>query len=248
MCRTMNMTTKWALSAVIVIGVSLAYARGQQKPPEGPPNQGSHATANASKSEITPSADSQFQQRNPRYKLEPGDSFDVFFELNPEFNQTATVQPDGYITLRGIGDLQVAGRTMPELTELLRIAYGQILHTPLISVVLKGFEKPYFIADGQVGRPGKYDLRDDTTLIQAIAMSGGFLDSAKHSQVLLFRRAAEGWFSAQIFDVKKMQKEGNLHEDPHLRPGDMLFVPKSRFSKIKPFIPGASVGTTIKPY
>jgi polysaccharide export outer membrane protein len=244
----MNMPTKWALSAVVVIGVSLAYAGGQQNPPEGPANQGSNVSANTSKSEITPSADSQFQQRNPRYKLEPGDSFDVSFELNPEFNQTATVQPDGYITLRGIGDLHVANRTMPELTELLRTAYSQILHQPLINIVLRDFEKPYFIADGQVARPGKYELRDDTTLTQAIAMSGGFLDSAKHSQVLLFRRAAEGWFSAQIFDVKKMEKEGNLHEDPQLHPGDMLFVPKNRFSKIKPFIPGASVGTMIKPY
>jgi len=157
------------------------------------------------------------------------------------------VQPDGYITLRGIGDLQVAGRTMPELTQLLRNAYAHILHEPLINVVLKDFEKPYFVADGQVGRPGKYDLRGDTTLTQAIAMSGGFLDSAKHSQVLLFRRAPDGWFSAQIFDVKKMEKQGNLDEDPHLHPGDMLFVPKNRFSKIKPFLPGYSVGTIMQP-
>src|SRR5262249_43125050 len=147
----------------------------------------------------TATADSHFQRRELRYKLQAGDSFEVSFELNPEFNQTATVQPDGYITLRGIGDLQVANRTMPELTQVLRSAYSQILHEPRIIAVLKDFEKPYFVANGQVARPGKYDLRGDTTLTQAIAMSGGFLDSAKHSQVLLFRRASEGWFSAQIF-------------------------------------------------
>jgi polysaccharide export outer membrane protein len=137
---------------------------------------------------------------------------------------------------------------MPELTQVLRSAYSEILHEPRITVVLKDFEKAYFIADGQVGRPGKYDLRGDTTLTQAIAMSGGFLDSAKHSQVLLFRRASEGWFSAQIFDVKKMEKEGNLLEDPYLHPGDMLFVPKNRFSKIKPFLPGYSVGAMMQPH
>jgi polysaccharide biosynthesis/export protein len=244
----MNMTTRWVLDAVLVIVVSLAYAGGQQNPRADRQDHTSEVTASTSGSWETTSTDAHFQQRNPRYKLEPGDSFDVFFELSPEFNQTATVQPDGYIALRGIGDLQVADRTMPELTQLLRSAYSKILHEPLINVVLKDFEKPYFIADGQVARPGKYDLRGDTTLTQAIALSGGFLDSAKHSQVLLFRRASDGWFSARIFDVKKMEREGDLHEDPHLRPGDMLFVPKNRFSKIKPFIPGASVGTMIKPY
>jgi polysaccharide export outer membrane protein len=189
-----------------------------------------------------------FQQRYPRYRLESGDSFDVAFELSPEFNQSVTVQPDGYITLRGAGDVHVAGQTVPELTETLRQTYGKILKNPIISIVLKDFEKPYFIADGQIGKPGKYELRGDTTLTQAIAMAGGFQDSAKHSQVLLFRRVDNDWVSAKIFNVKEMEKEGNLKEDPFLHPGDMLFVPKNRFSKIRPFIPSASMGTFAKTY
>ena len=186
--------------------------------------------------------DKSFQQRKERYKLQSGDAFDIAFELNPEFNQTVTVQPDGYITLRGVGDIHVKDQTVPELTETLRGAYSRILNEPLISVILKDFEKPYFVADGQVGHPGKYDLRGDTTLTQAIAMAGGFLDSAKHSQVLLFRKASEGWYSAKIINVKKMEKAGDLREDPQLRPGDMLFVPKNRFSKLKPLLPISSMG------
>jgi polysaccharide export outer membrane protein len=204
--------------------------------------------AKESEANTASSTDKTFQQRQPRYKLQPGDVFDISFELNPEFNQTVTVQPDGYITLRGVGDIQVKDQTVPELTATLRGAYSRILNTPLISVVLKDFEKPYFVADGQVGHPGKYDLRGDTTLTQAIAMAGGFLESSKHSQVLLFRKASEGWYSAEIFDVKKMEKEGNLHEDPQLHPGDMLFVPKNRFSKVKPFLPTSGVGAYLKPY
>jgi polysaccharide export outer membrane protein len=142
----------------------------------------------------------------------------------------------------------VAGQTVPELTETLRQTYGKILKNPIISIVLKDFEKPYFIADGQIGKPGKYELRGDTTLTQAIAMAGGFQDSAKHSQVLLFRRVDNDWVSAKIFNVKEMEKEGNLKEDPFLHPGDMLFVPKNRFSKIRPFIPSASMGTFAKTY
>ena len=189
-----------------------------------------------------------FQQRYSRYKLEYGDQFDVSFELSPEFNQTVTVQPDGYITLRGAGDVHVVGQTVPQLTETLKQAYGKILKDPVISVVLKDFEKPYFIADGQVGKPGKYELRGETTLTQAIAIAGGFNDSAKHSQVLLFRRVNSDWVSAKIINVKEMEKKGNLHEDPYLHPGDMLFVPKNRLSKVKPFLPTASMGTFVNPY
>ena len=189
-----------------------------------------------------------FQQRYARYKLEFGDQFDVSFELSPEFNQTVTVQPDGYITLRGAGDVHVVGQTVPQLTETLKQAYGKILKDPVISVVLKDFEKPYFIADGQVGKPGKYELRGETTLTQGIAIAGGFNDAAKHSQVLLFRRVNSDWVSAKIINVKEMEKKGNLHEDPYLHPGDMLFVPKNRLSKIKPFLPTASMGTFVNPY
>ncbi len=193
-------------------------------------------------------SDKPFAERNPRYKLQAGDTFDVAFELSPEFNQSPIVQPDGFVTLRGVGDMQVRGLTVPELTEKLRSAYGTILNSPLLTVVLKDFEKAYFIADGQVGHPGKYDLRGETTMSQAIAMAGGFTDSSKHSQVLLFRKASEGWYSAKIFDLKKMEKEGNLQEDPLLHPGDMIFVPKNRFSKVKAYLPGSSVGAMVRPY
>jgi polysaccharide biosynthesis/export protein len=189
------------------------------------------------------SKDPQFQQRTPRYRIAPSDTFDVNFELSPELNQTVTVQPDGFITLRSVGDLHVAGLTVSELTDTLKQAYGPILHDPIVSVILKDFEKPYFVADGQVGKPGKYELRGETTLTQAIAIAGGFTEQSKHSQVLLFRRVSDQWTEAKIINVKEMEKQGNLHEDPFLRPGDMLFVPKNTWSKIDHFIPGANLGT-----
>jgi polysaccharide biosynthesis/export protein len=199
------------------------------------------ATPDAAK---PPAAKTDFTQRTPRYRIEPGDSFDLTFDLSPEFNQTAVaVQPDGFVTLRGVGDLKVAGQTIPELTQTLRTAYSKILNDPPISVVLKDFEKPYFIADGQVSKPGKYDMHGQVTLIQAIAIAGGFQSTAKHSQVLLFRRIDDQWTEAKIFNVKEMQKHGKLNEDPYLHPGDMLFVPKTVLSKIDRFIPNLSMGT-----
>jgi len=188
----------------------------------------------------------EFSSRSPRYRIQPGDTFDLTFDLSPEFNQTAVpVQPDGFATLRSAGDIKVAGETVPELTETVKQAYSKILNNPPISVVLKDFEKPYFIAGGQVSKPGKYEMHGNTTLVQAIEIAGGFQTAAKHSKVYLFRRVDDQWTEAKLFDVKKMEKSGNLSEDPFLHPGDMLFVPKNTYSKIDRFIPNLSVGTYI---
>ncbi|HZQ25944.1 MAG TPA: polysaccharide biosynthesis/export family protein [Terriglobales bacterium] len=198
--------------------------------------------ASANTSTTNSKAEPQFSPREPRYQIRPGDTFDVSFELSPEFNQTVAVQPDGFVTLKSVGDVKVGGQTVPQLTDTLKKAYSTILNDPQIVVVLKDFEKPYFTAGGQVGKPGKYEMRGDITLSEAIEMAGGFTDNAKHSQVLLFRRVDDQWTSAKIFNVKEMLKKGNLHEDPTLQPGDMLVVPKNALSKIKAFIPNTGVG------
>jgi protein involved in polysaccharide export with SLBB domain len=190
---------------------------------------------------------SGLHKRNWRYRINPSDTLELTFQLTPEFNQTVTVQPDGYITLRDVGDLQAAGKTLPELTESIKSAYSKILHDPVISVDPKDFEKPYFVVGGEVGKPGKFDWRGDVTLTQAIAIAGGFTDASKHSQVLLFRRVSEQWAEARIINVKKMLNAGNLEEDPELKPGDMLFVPKNVISKIKPFLPTSSLGIYANP-
>lgn len=132
---------------------------------------------------------------------------------------------------------------MRELTEALRTAYKKILHDPVIIVDLKDFEKPYFIVGGEVGHPGKFDLRSDLTVAQAVAIAGGFRETAKHSQVLLFRRVSDDWAEVKKLNLKRMLRAGSLREDPHLQPGDMLFVPKNTISKIQPFISIVQVTT-----
>lgn len=188
-----------------------------------------------------------FSDRNPRYQLQSGDTFDLNFEFAPEFNQTTSVQPDGFITLRDIGDVHVSGLTVPQLTQTLCAAYGKIMVSPSIAVILKDFEKPYFVAGGQVSHPGKYTLRGETTLAEAIAMAGGFTEKSKHSQVLLFRRVSDQWTEAKVVDVKKMLNAKNLTEDPLLKPGDMFVVPQNRISKIERFLPNAGVSTYVNP-
>ncbi len=85
-------------------------------------------------------------------------------------------------------------------------------------------------------------MRGDTTVLEAIGIAGGFSERSKHSQVLLFRRLSEQWTSAKILNVKKMLASADLSEDLHLRPGDMIVVPKNALSKIKSFLPTSSIG------
>lgn len=189
------------------------------------------AVAGSSSAETAP------PERHPRYLLRTSDVLAIAFPMTPEFDQTVTVQPDGYIALRGAGDLYVQGQSLPEVIERLRAAYGKILHEAVIQVELKEFEKPYFIAAGELARPGKYELRGDTTVAEAVAMAGGYTGRAKHSQVLLFRRERDGWREARRLDLKAMFARKDLSEDLHLRPGDLVFIPQNGLSKIREFIP-----------
>src|SRR5271156_3228618 len=166
----------------IVLGMTAAAqnpAAAQKIDAGSAPSDGS-SLVSAAPSASTPG----LQQRNPRYKLRKGDSFDVDFAMTPEFNQVIAVQPDGYITLKAIGSMYVEGQTVPELTQTLTNAYTKILHDPVIAVSLKDFEKPYFIASGQVARPGKSDPRGDLPVTEAVAIAGGFDEKSKHSQVV----------------------------------------------------------------
>jgi polysaccharide export outer membrane protein len=159
------------------------------------------------------------------------------FALSPEFNQVLAVQPDGYVTLKGVGPVFVEGQTVPELTQTVKFAYARILRDPIISITLKDFERPYFIAAGQVQKPGKYELRSALTVTEAVAIAGGFNDRAKHSQVVLYHPLPTGGFDAKLLNIKKLLAKRNLSEDVQMQPGDMLYVPQSAYSKIRPFIP-----------
>ncbi len=189
----------------------------------------------------------KFGVRNPRYTLQAGDVFDVIFEFSPEFTQTVTVQPDGFVTLKGVGDEQIAGMSTPDAVAAIKNAYSNILKNPTVTISLKEFEKPFFVADGMVTHPGKYPLRTDTTLMEAIAIAGGVTDSAKRSDVLIFRRVSSQWMETKAINLKRMLKNKDLSEDIVLQPGDMIYVPQSASSKVRRYIPAPGLGMSVTP-
>ena len=183
-----------------------------------------------------------------RYRITQSDVLELHFPYVPEFDQTITVQPDGYVSLKAIGDMHILSRSLPELKAMLTEAYSTILREPVINIVLKEFEKPYFVVSGEVSHPGKFELRGATTVTQGLALAGGHTEAAKHSQVILFRRFVGEWLEVKEINVKKMYASRDLSEDPVLRPGDTVFVPKSVMGKVAPFIPKPGIGLYFNPF
>jgi len=187
------------------------------------------------------------EARRPLYRLCKSDVVEISFTFSPDFNQTIAVQPDGYLPLKATQQIYAEGLTVPDLGALIREAYMGMLHDPEVSVTLKDFDKPYFIAGGEVGRPGKYELRSDTTVTEAVALAGGFTPRAKHSQVVLFRRISDEVFESHLLNIKSMLNSRQLQEDMRLRSGDLIFVPQNLISKIRPFLPTSNLSLYANP-
>src|SRR5208282_1964738 len=186
-------------------------------------------------------------ERHPLYRLAKSDTVDVIFTFSPDFNQTLTVQPDGFVALRGAGTLLAEGLTIPQMQQAVAYAYRGFLREPEVTVTLKDFDKPYFLASGEVARPGKYELRGDLTVNEAVAIAGGFTQQARHSQVVVFRRISAYVAESHVIDLKKMLGSRDLHEDLHLQPGDFIFVPQSRISKIRKYVPTNAMSWYMNP-
>jgi polysaccharide export outer membrane protein len=186
-------------------------------------------------------------ERRPLYRLNRSDVVALSFTLSPEFDQILTIQPDGYVALKDAGPVLAQGLTLEEFRVAVRRAYTGYLHDPQVAVALKEFEHPYFVAGGEVGKPGKYELRADTSLMEAVEIAGGFTHEAKHSQVLLFRHVSDDLVEARVFDLKKMLKDRSLGEVPQIRPGDLVFVPQNSISKIERFLSKPSLSMYVSP-
>ena len=195
------------------------------------------------------------QQRAPRlttvteerYRLQPGDVFEVQFRYSPEFNQTVTVQPDGYVSLEIGGDLKVAGLTIEQTREAILKKAGARLQDPVAAIVLKEFQKPYFVVAGEVSQPGKIEMRERVTALQAIMLAGGMKEGARSSQVVVFRRINSDMAEVKLLNLRSIRRTTDLENDLTLQPGDMVFVPRDKISKIERFMKLASVAAFMAP-
>ena len=184
-----------------------------------------------------------FAERDPRYRLQPTDVVEVHYRYTPEFDQTVVIQPDGFVNLQIVGDLKLQGLTLDQVKAAILEKATLRLKDPEVTLVLKDFEKPYFMVGGEVANPGKFEMRGQVTALQAIAMAGGFKTaSAKHSQVILFRRVGPDLAKAEILNLKAAMSPAATEPLADLHPGDLLVVPQNRVSKIERYVKWANVG------
>jgi|SRR5436190_3878124 len=182
-----------------------------------------------------------------RYRLQPGDVLDVQFRYSPEFNQTVTVQPDGYITLDIGGDLKVAGFTVEQTRAAILRQASTRLQDPVATVVLKEFQRPYFVVAGEVAQPGKIEMRERVTALQAIMLAGGMKETAKSSQVVVFRKINSDVAEVKLLNLKSIRRTSDLENDLTLQAGDMVYVPRDKISKVERFMRVASIAAFMTP-
>jgi polysaccharide biosynthesis/export protein len=206
----------------------------------------SQTTSPAAQSGAPPALASR--QAPAEYRLHLSDKLEIQMPFSPQYNETATVQPDGRISLHEVEPVRVLGKTLPEAETLIAQAYRGILNKPVVSVQLQDFLKPSFYASGEVGRPGRYEILSDITLIQALSEAGGLLNErASKKQIIVFRPQGNGTYESRVIDFKQMLNAKAPQEDYAILPGDVIYVPQNRYSKVQRYIPTANIGTYVGP-
>lgn len=166
------------------------------------------------------------------YRLRQGDKISVKFLYHTELNETSvTVRPDGFINLQLIDDVAAEGATIAELKVRLEKKYDETLINPVISIALLEFVAPRVYIGGQVGKPGRYDLRDGQTLVEVIFLAGGFTENADRKNVLRGRPDGAGDWQIESANVLGILNKKKGQSDLTLKDGDYIFVPDSKTSR-----------------
>jgi len=177
-----------------------------------------------------------FAERDPHYRLQSEDKIEVQYRYTPEYNALASLQPDGYASMPLIGQVKLAGLTLEEAAAAIRRKAGERLNDPEVIVLLKEYVKPFFTVAGEVAKPGRVELHGPVTLVEAIALSGGFKDSAQRTQVLLLRKSSQDMARVKVYDLRKLMSPAGIQEDVTIQSGDVLVVPRNFVSKLEPFV------------
>lgn len=155
---------------------------------------------------------------NPEYRIGKNDLLEISVYQEPDLYKTVRVSEQGMISFPLIGNISVVGMAVKDLqdklTELLERDY---LVNPQVSVFIKEYSKVSVL--GEVGRPGAYELKSGLTAIEAIALAGGFKDSADEAKVMLSREDKYGGKESIEIDTTDPSGKNII-----LRPGDVITV------------------------
>ena len=157
------------------------------------------------------------------FKLGPDDVVEVFVYKEQELSTTVVVRPDGKISLPLIGELSVNGKTAVELQKEVAQRFTQFIAQPTVNVIVKEVNSAKVSVIGEVKTPGMYKIKDRATVLDAVALAGGFTEYAKRDKVMLIRIGSNGQqqqFRINVDDQLKGRK-GDLS---YILPYDKIYV------------------------
>jgi polysaccharide export outer membrane protein len=133
------------------------------------------------------------------------------------------VRPDGKISVPLLNDLQAAGLTPMQLRDQLAKGYATYQPEPEVSVIVKEIHSIKVSVVGMVKTPGRYELKSQATVLEALALAGGFTDFAKLDRIVVFRKSGKDWYRLP-FNYRKVV-DWSEEENFMLQPGDIVIVP-----------------------
>jgi protein involved in polysaccharide export with SLBB domain len=172
------------------------------------------------------------------YVLVPDDQIEVVVQRVPEVSRNVLIRPDGFISLPLMGDVQAAGLTPRELTARLTERFGKRLIDPEVAVIATRVRPAMVYVAGEVGAQIAVPLRDAPTVMQAIALAGGFRRSASEGNVAIIRLSPEGRLQA-IRIRRQVQGQPASYMAlrlARLQPDDLVFVPENGRSQFSRFV------------
>ena len=166
------------------------------------------------------------------YQVRAGDRLAVRFYNTPELDQELTVGPDGRVSLLLVGEMDVRGRAVADLTEEITQRYSTELREPRLTLVVDEYSAMAYYVGGEVLKPGVQDYVGGVTLVEAVMQAGGFRESARLSKVVVVRKTPDGSPVGTVVNVAHMLKTSDYAENIELAPSDVIFVPRSRIASV----------------
>ena len=160
----------------------------------------------------------------PEYSIGPGDVLALLVWKEPDLTTEVTVRQDGRISVPLLGDLSASGQSPEQLGADLRKKFGQFLEAPHVTVSVTQANSARFFIIGQVNGAGVYPLTGRITVLQALALAGGFTTFAKRDRILVIREMT-GQSQFIRVNYKKLEGGKDIQENILLRPGDTVVVP-----------------------
>jgi polysaccharide export outer membrane protein len=156
------------------------------------------------------------------YKLGPEDVLEVFVYKEPELSTTVTVRPDGRISLPLAGEIEARGKAATELQDQITEKLKKYISAPVVNVMVKQINSLKISVLGEVRKPDVYRIKNRVTVLDAIAMAGGFTDLARPTRVVVIRNSASG---QQRIRINVNQVVADSSTQPfYLEPLDTVYV------------------------